>query len=136
MFAQSKLTFYEYILVECSSTFKVLLSPNALADWPLLTRQPLGPRATRQPLGGHKVAPLYLCDDIVATRRDREAKLFTHLPEYLADVMSKFGVNASRPFEMSYSDVGSQIIDLRLSDSSRYIRYVRPNIEDRLLVRN
>ena len=46
-----------------------------------LTRQPLGLRATRQPLGGgHKVAPLYFCDDIVATRRDREAKLCTHFP--------------------------------------------------------
>ena len=43
--------------------------------------------------GRHKVAPLYLCDDIVATRRDREAKLCTHLPEYLAEVVSKFGVD-------------------------------------------
>ena len=59
---------------------------------PLLTRQALGLRATRQPLGGHKVAPLYSYDDIVATRRDREAKLRTHLPEYLAEVVSKFGV--------------------------------------------
>ena len=59
----------------------------------VLTRQPLGLRATRQPLGGHKVAPLYFCDDIVATRRDREAKLCTHLPEYLAEVVSKFGVD-------------------------------------------
>ena len=42
---------------------------------------------------GHKVAPLYFCDDIVATRRDREAKLCTHLPEYLAEVVSKFGVD-------------------------------------------
>ena len=43
--------------------------------------------------GGHKVAPLYFYDDIVATRRDREAKLRTHLPEYLAEVVSKFGVD-------------------------------------------
>ena len=43
--------------------------------------------------GGHKVAPLYFCDDIVATRRDIEAKLCTHLSEYLAEVMSKFGVD-------------------------------------------
>ena len=59
-----------------------------------LARQPLGLRATRQPLGGgHKVAPLYFCDDIVATREDREAKLCTHLPEYLAEVVYKFGVD-------------------------------------------
>ena len=43
--------------------------------------------------GGHKVAPLYFCDDIVATRRDRKAKLRTHLPEYLPEVVSKFGVD-------------------------------------------
>ena len=43
--------------------------------------------------GGHKVVPLYFCDDIVATEKDREAKLCTHLPEYLAEVMSKFGVD-------------------------------------------
>ena len=42
---------------------------------------------------GHKVAPLYFYDDIFATRRDREAKLRTHLPEYLAKVVSKFGVD-------------------------------------------
>ena len=59
----------------------------------LLTRQPLGLRATRQPLGGHKVAPLYFCEDIVATQRDREAKLCAHLPVYLAKVVSKFGVD-------------------------------------------
>ena len=43
--------------------------------------------------GGHKVAPLYFYDDSVATRRDRETKLRTHLPEYLAEVASKFGVD-------------------------------------------
>ena len=43
--------------------------------------------------GGHIVAPLYFCDDIVATRRDREAKLCTHLPEYLAEVVSKFCID-------------------------------------------
>ena len=43
--------------------------------------------------GGHKVAPLYFCEDIVATRRDREAKRCTHLSEYLAEVVSKFGVD-------------------------------------------
>ena len=60
----------------------------------MLTRRPLGLRATRQPLGGgHKVAPLYFCADIVATQRDRETKLCTHLPEYLAEVVSKFGVD-------------------------------------------
>ena len=58
-----------------------------------LTRQPLGLRATLQPLGGHKVAPLYFCDDIVRTRKDREAKFCTHVPEYLAEVVSKFGVD-------------------------------------------
>ena len=60
----------------------------------MLTLQPLGLRATRQLLGGgHKVAPLYFYDDIVGTRRDREAKLCTRLPEYLAEVVSKFGVD-------------------------------------------
>ena len=60
----------------------------------LLTRQPLGLRATRQPLrGGIKLPPLYFCDDIVAMRRDRETKLCTHFPEYLAEVVSKFGVD-------------------------------------------
>ena len=43
--------------------------------------------------GGHIVAPLYFCDDIIATRRDREAKLCTYLSEYLAEVVSKFGVD-------------------------------------------
>ena len=43
--------------------------------------------------GGHKVAPLYFCEDIVATRGDREAKLCTHLPEYLAEVVCKYGVD-------------------------------------------
>ena len=43
--------------------------------------------------GGIKLPPLYFYDDIVATRRDREAKHCTHLPEYLAEVVSKFGVD-------------------------------------------
>ena len=38
--------------------------------------------------GGIKLPPLYFCDDIVATRCDREAKLCTHLPEYLVEVVS------------------------------------------------
>ena len=45
--------------------------------------------------GGHKVAPLYLREDIVATRKDRETKLCAHLPDYLGDVVFKFGVNTS-----------------------------------------
>ena len=49
---------------------------------PGLARQPLGLRATRLPLGGY-CCPLYFSDDIVATRRDRKAKLCTHkgIPE-------------------------------------------------------
>ena len=43
--------------------------------------------------GIYVVAPLYFDDDIVATRKDREAKLCTHLPKYLAEVLSKFGVD-------------------------------------------
>ena len=43
--------------------------------------------------GGHKVGPLYFCKDIVSTRRDREAKLCTHLPKYLAEVVPKFGTD-------------------------------------------
>ena len=60
-------------------------------DLSLLTRQPLGLRATRQPLGGGGIK--LPCDDIVTTRRDREAKLCTHLPEYMAEGVSKFGVD-------------------------------------------
>ena len=74
----------------------ILHSPGGQNTWSSvisLTRQALGLRATRQPLWGHKVAPLYFYDDIVATRRDREAKLRTHLSEYLAEVVSKFGVD-------------------------------------------
>ena len=56
---------------------------------PVAAGPPRHPPAAR----GHKVAPLYFCDDIVATRRDRGAKLCTHLPEYLAEVVSKFGVD-------------------------------------------
>ena len=41
--------------------------------------------------GIYVVAPLYFCDDIVATRSDTEAKLCTRLPNYLAEVVSKFG---------------------------------------------
>ena len=52
-----------------------------------------GPPRHPPAAGGHKVAPLYFCDDIVATPRDREAKHCTHLPEYLAKVVSKFGVD-------------------------------------------
>ena len=37
-----------------------------------------GPPRHPPAAGGHKVAPLYFCDDIVATRRDREAKLRKH----------------------------------------------------------
>ena len=56
---------------------------------------PAGAGPPRHPpaAGGHKVAPLYFYDDIVATRRDREAKLCTHLPEYLAELVFKFGVD-------------------------------------------
>ena len=57
-------------------------------------RRPLDLRATRQPLvGGACSCPLYFCDHIVARRRYREAKLCTRLPEYLAKVVFKFGVN-------------------------------------------
>ena len=43
--------------------------------------------------GGIKLPPLYFSDDIVATRSDREAKLCTYLPGYLAEVEFKFGVD-------------------------------------------
>ena len=84
---------------------------------------------------GHIVAPLYFCDDIVARWRHREAKLCTHLFEYLAKIVSKFSVDPIWN-GVTHSDVRRQIIDLRLSVSSRYIRYVRPNTKNRLLVRN
>ena len=53
----------------------------------------MGLRATRQPLGGGIKLPPPFTDDIVATRRDRKAKLCTHLSEYLAEVLSKFGAD-------------------------------------------
>ena len=43
--------------------------------------------------GGAYSCPLYFCDDIVATRRDREAKPCIRLPECLAEVVFKFGVD-------------------------------------------
>ena len=59
-----------------------------------LTRRPLGLRATRRLLGGgYIVAPLHICVDNVATRSDREAKLCTHIPEYIAKIVSKFSVD-------------------------------------------
>ena len=71
-----------------------------------LTRQPLGLRATRQPLGvgGHKVAP-FTSATISSQREEIEKRNFavcTRLPEYiqedvckvsLAQVVSKFGVD-------------------------------------------
>ena len=72
------------VCLSCSIYFKLIsraeLKPAAA-----------GPRATRQPLGAYS-SPLYFCDDIVVTRRDREVKLCTRLPEYLAEVVSKFSV--------------------------------------------
>ena len=50
--------------------------------------------------------------------------------------MSKFGVDPIWIDVTVTGDVKSQIIDLQLSDSSRYIRYTKPNIKDQLLVRN
>ena len=52
-----------------------------------------GPPRHPPAAGGHKVVPLYFCEDIVATHRVREAKLCIHLPEYLAEVVFKFGVD-------------------------------------------
>ena len=52
-----------------------------------------GPPRHTLAAGGHKVAPLYFRKDIVATRRDRQAKLCTRFPEYLAEVVSKLGVD-------------------------------------------
>ena len=67
-----------------------------------LTRQALGVGATRDARGGgHEVAPsltllplLHICTyNISATRKRRIAKVFSHLPEYLAGVISKFIVS-------------------------------------------
>ena len=52
-----------------------------------------GPPASRWRGGGHIVAFLYFCDDIFATGKDIEEKLCTHPSEYLAKVLSKFGVD-------------------------------------------
>ena len=67
---------------------------ESTTDGSMLTRRPLGLRTTRQPLGrGAYSCPLYFCDDIVATRRDRKTKRCTHLTEYLAEIVSKFNVD-------------------------------------------
>ena len=79
------LFFPEYMLL------KDALEKNTMRINPAAAGPPRHPPAAGG--GGHKVAPLYFCDDIVATRRDREAKLSTDLPEYLADVVSNFGVD-------------------------------------------
>ena len=73
----------------------------------ILTRQALGVGATREALGaGHKVAPLYFSRDISATRKRRSAKLCTHLPEYLAEVMCKFGADPISDDVTVTSEVG------------------------------
>ena len=75
-------------------TLEGLREPMCLRKWALLTRQALGVCATHEPLGGgHKVAPLCFSRNISATQRRRDAKLCTHLPEYLAQVVCKFGVD-------------------------------------------
>ena len=43
-----------------------------------LTRQPLGLRATRQPLGGHKVAP-FTSTEISSQREKIEKRNFAHI---------------------------------------------------------
>ena len=59
-----------------------------------LTLQALGGRrrATHEALGDIKLPP-YLSRNISAMRKHRNAKLCTHLPKYLAEVMCKFGAN-------------------------------------------
>ena len=54
---------------------------------------PAGAGGWRHPqgAGGHKVAPLYFSCNISTTRKHRNAKRCTHLPEYLAEVMCEFG---------------------------------------------
>ena len=58
---------------------------------------PAGAGGRRHPRGdgggGHKVPPLYFSRNISATRKRRSAKLCTHLPEYLAEVVCKFGAD-------------------------------------------
>ena len=83
---------YYILRIACRSKCSVLLvslkSPKV---------NPAGAGPPRHPPaagGGIKLPPLYFYDDIVATRRDREAKLRTHLPEYLAEGVSKFGVDS------------------------------------------
>ena len=74
---------------------KSLIARLSFTDWtiafnPAAAGPPRHPPAAG---GGAYSCPLYFCDDIVATRRDREAKFCRRLPEYLAEVVSKFGVN-------------------------------------------
>ena len=75
-----------------------------VSSWPKVTgpqhNQKVNPAAAGSPHhppaaggGAYSCPPLYLWDDIVAMRRDREARLCTRLPEYLAEVVFKFGVD-------------------------------------------
>ena len=85
---------YSYIKIQFIAPLLVNISSpslNPIYFNPAAAGPPRHPPAAA--LGGHKVAPLYFCDDIVAMRRDREAKLCTHLSEYLAEVVFKFGVD-------------------------------------------
>ena len=69
----------------CSSSIYTTIIVNPAAAGP--------PRHPPAAGGGHKVAPLYFCNDVVGMRKGREAKLCTHLSEYLAEVVFKFGVD-------------------------------------------
>ena len=80
-------------------------------DMVILTRRPLGLRATRRLLGGAYSCPLYICVDNVVTRYDREAKLCTHIPKYLDEIMSKFGVDPLCNDVTMMSEVESYICD-------------------------
>ena len=54
----------------------------------------LGVGVTHEALGGIKLPhPLYFSRNISAMRKRRSAKLCAHLPEYLAEVVCKFGAN-------------------------------------------
>ena len=75
----------------------------ALSDRYISLKSHVNPAAAGPPRrppaagGGAYSCPLYFCNDIVCNDidivRDRETNLCTHLSEYLAEDVSKFGVD-------------------------------------------
>ena len=75
--------------------YQVVGNPEAHQGASVLTRQALGSAPLARRWEGHKVVPLYFSQNISATRKRRNAKLCTHLPDYLAEGVCKFGADST-----------------------------------------